>query len=79
MVPTTLFCLPELRHRVDLLAQMLDQNGIAVTVKTKSSVQISDPTLLVYNEETLKSEWMQAVLERKSAGFRASNRVVCGS
>ena len=61
----TLFCLPELRHRVDLLANMLEQNGIAVEVASETRSEISDPVLVVCSEQALQTPWMQAVLQRE--------------
>ncbi len=65
MARITLFCLRELRHRVDLLADMLDQNGIAVEVLSQTESRISDPTLIVCNAEALQTPWVQAIFERE--------------
>ncbi len=61
----TLFCQPELRHRVDLLANMLDQNGIAVEVVSETSSEISDPVLVVCSERALQTPWIQAIFRRE--------------
>lgn len=75
MARVDLFCVPEDRHRVILLADLLERAGQSLQLRTEPVAVPSDPVLVVCTAAALRQEWLVALLQsdRQVVAIRLDN------
>ncbi len=63
MARVDLFCVPEDRHRVILLADLLEKAGQSLRLRTEPTALPSDPLLVVSTAAALRHDWLVALLQ----------------
>jgi hypothetical protein len=75
MASVDLFCVPEDRHRVILLADLLERAGQPLRLRTEPVAAPSDPSLVVCTAAALRHEWLVTLLQsdRQVVAIRLDN------
>ena len=63
MARVDLFCVPENRHRVILLADLLEKAGQSLRLRTEPTALPSDPLLVASTAAALRHDWLVALLQ----------------